>query len=201
MRLSPVPPEPERPGGTSTSGSPEAVLLRRCAGGDQTAYAELYDRIAPRVFGLVRRVVHNRELSEEVTQEVLIEVWRNSARFDTTRGSAMGWILAITHRRAVDRVRSEEAAGRRDTTYWQSSRGEAADPTGEAAEIDLDRERVRRALDSLTDTQRRSIELAYYGGYTHTEIAALLDIPVGTAKTRIRDGLIRLRDTMGGGAR
>lgn len=200
MRLIPVPPEPEGSGGTSPSGSPEALLLRRCADGDKAAYAQLYERIAPRVFGLVRRVVHNRELSEEVTQEVLIDVWRHSARFDTTRGSAMGWILAIAHRRAVDRVRSEEAAGRRDTTYSLSSSGIAVDPTGEAAESDVDRDTVRRALDSLTDTQRRSIELAYYGGYTHTEIATLLDIPVGTAKTRIRDGLIRLRDTMGGGA-
>ena len=174
-------------------------MLGRCARGDQAAFAELYDRVAPRIYGLVRKVVRNPAISEEVTQEVFLEIWRLSARFDPDRGSAVGWMLAIAHRRAIDRVRSEEAAGRRDTTYATSAgAGTPHDQTSDRVEQSLDQHRVRTALASLTDTQRRSIELAYYGGYTHTEVAALLDIPLGTAKTRIRDGLIRLRDTLGG---
>ena len=197
MGLSIVPPEPERSGGTSPS-DVEAVLLGRCAVGDQAAFAELHDRVAPRIWGLVRKVVRNPSISEEVTQEVMLEIWRLSARFDGERGSALGWMLAIAHRRAVDRVRSEEASDRRNTTYAVGNPDVAHDQTADRVEDSLDRQRVRAALASLTDAQRRSIELAYYGGYTHTEVATLLDIPVGTAKTRIRDGLIRLRDTLGG---
>lgn len=197
MDLSVVPPEPERSGGTSPSGV-EAALLGRCALGDQDAFAELYDRVAPRIYGLVRKVVRNPSISEEVSQEVLLEIWRLSARFDAERGSALGWMLAIAHRRAIDRIRSEEASDRRETTYSVGSTPVDHDQTVDRVEQSLDQHRVRNALATLTDTQRRSIELAYYGGYTHTEVAALLDIPVGTAKTRIRDGLIRLRDTLGG---
>lgn len=197
MPLSSVPPEPRRSGGTAVPSS-EARLLARCATGDQTAFAELYDAIAPRVYGLVRRVVRSPAISEEVSQEVLLEVWRSSARFDPERGSAAGWILSIAHRRAVDRVRSEEAASRRDTAYSGRNAVVDHDATANLVEDNLEQQRIRRALDQLTDTQRQSIELAFYGGYTHAEVAGLLDIPVGTAKTRIRDGLIRLRDTMGG---
>jgi RNA polymerase sigma-70 factor (ECF subfamily) len=197
MDLSIVPPEPERSGGTSPS-SVEAALLARCALGDQAAFAELYDRVAPRIYGLVRKVVRNPAISEEVAQEVLLEIWRLSARFDPERGSALGWMLAIAHRRAIDRVRSQEASDRREATYSVGSVTVVHDQTVDRAEQSLDRHRVRGALATLTDVQRRSIELAYFGGYTHTEVAALLDIPVGTAKTRIRDGLIRLRDHLGG---
>jgi RNA polymerase sigma-70 factor (ECF subfamily) len=198
MDLSIVPPEPSGSGGSPPPASAEATLLRRCAGSDREAFSELYDLVSPRVHGLVRRVVRNPAMSDEVTQEVMVEVWRHSARFDPAKGSAIGWILAIAHRRAVDRVRAEEATGRRDDDWARQSQPVAHDQTTERAERSIDRQRVRRALEQLTDTQRRSIELAYYGGYTHTEVAALLDIPVGTAKTRIRDGLIRLRDTLGG---
>lgn len=197
MGLAVVPPEPEGSGGTPLHQDP-GPLLRRSAQGDQEAFASLYDLMAPRVFGLVRRVVRDHAIAEEVTQEVFVEIWRLSARFDETRGSAAGWMLAIAHRRAVDRVRSEEASARRSTTFAETGTTPDHDQTVERAEEHLDGQRVRKALGSLTTPQRRSIELAYYGGYTHTEVAALLDIPVGTAKTRIRDGLIRLRDTLGG---
>lgn len=200
MRLPSIPPESNRSGGTPVP-VPEEVLLQRCAQGDQEAFAELYDLVSARVFGLVRRVIRDWSLSEEVTQEVMVEVWRNSARFDPERGSAIGWILAITHRRAVDRVRSVESSQRRDTAWATTVRLVEHDVTAETVESELDRLRVRRALDALTETQRRSVELAFYGGYTHTEVASLLDVPVGTAKTRIRDGLVKLRDTLGGGTR
>lgn len=198
MNLSIVPPDPDPDPGLGREPAPDDVaLLRRSATGDAAAFAALYDRTAARIHGLVLRTVRNPAIAEEVTQEVFVEIWRLSARFDPARGSAIGWMLTIAHRRVVDRVRAEEASGRRDTTYVRTEPRRAHDAAAEEAERSIGRERVRVALASLTDVQRQSIELAYFGGYTHTEVAALLDIPVGTAKTRIRDGLIRLRDTLG----
>ena len=153
-----------------------------------------------RVFGLALRVVRDPAQAEEVTQEAFLEIWRTSARFDPDRGSALAWLLTIVHRKAVDRVRSAEASTRRDTTYHQGATTVEHDTTAEAAEASLEARRVRGALRTLTEVQREALELAYFGGYTHTEVATMLDLPVGTAKTRIRDGLIRLRDAMGVGA-
>lgn len=180
-------------------GDPLVALLRRSARGDQTAFGELYDATAARLHGLVLRVVRDPAQADEVTQEAYLEIWRTSARFDATRGSALAWMMTIGHRRAVDRVRSAHAATRRDTHYLSDAREEGPDVTAEAALAGLEARRVRSALATLTPVQREAIELAYFGGYTHTEVAALLDLPIGTAKTRIRDGLIRLRDTMGVG--
>jgi RNA polymerase sigma-70 factor, ECF subfamily len=178
-----------------------AELLKRCGRGDQGAFAQLYDATASRVFGLTVRVVRDPAQAEEVTQEAFLEIWRTAARFDPDRGSPLSWLLTIGHRKAVDRVRSAEASTRRDTTYHQQTQPVAHDATAEAAHASLEAHRVRSALGSLTPVQREALELAYFGGYTHTEVASMLDLPVGTAKTRIRDGLIRLRDTMGvGGA-
>ncbi|GAB4001976.1 ECF RNA polymerase sigma factor SigK [Nocardioides ultimimeridianus] len=182
------------------SGHPDLPdLLRRSARGDETAFAALYDATAARVYGLVRRVVRDPHQAEEVAQEVYLEVWRTSARYDEARGSAQGWILTIAHRRAVDRVRAAESASRRDETYERRNQDVEHDSTAEAAHASLEARRVRSALESLTPVQREAVELAYLGGYTHTEVAALLDLPLGTAKTRIRDGLIRLRDNLGMG--
>ncbi len=122
-----------------------------------------------------------------------------SARFNPDKGSAIGWLLTIVHRKAVDRVRSAEAASRRDSGYHQDNQAVAHDVTAEAAEASMEARRVRTALEELTAVQREALELAYFGGYTHTEVASMLDLPVGTAKTRIRDGLIRMRDAMGVG--
>ncbi len=174
-----------------------AALLKRAGRGDKGAFAELYDATSARVYGLAVRVVRDPAQAEEVAQEAYLELWRGSARFDPARGSAIAWILTIVHRKAVDRVRSAEASSRRDTTYHQQNQAVEHDATAEAAHASLEAHRVRGALTSLTDVQREALELAYFGGYTHTEVATLLDLPVGTAKTRIRDGLIRLRDTMG----
>ena len=174
-----------------------AELLRRSAKGDQQAFAELYDATSSRMFGLAVRVVRDPAQAEEVAQEAFLEVWRTSARFDSDRGSALSWLMTICHRKAVDRVRSAEASSRRDTTYHHENGMTDHDETAEAAYASLEARRVRQALHSLTEVQREALELAYFGGYTHREVAAMLDLPVGTAKTRIRDGLIRLRDTMG----
>ena len=176
-----------------------AGLLGKAALGDQAAFAEFYDLTSARAYGLALRVVRNPAHAEEVTQEAYLDAWRSSARYDVQRGSAAGWLLTIVHRKAVDRVRSAEASTRRDTSYHQQNQAVEHDSTAEAAHASLEARRVRDALSSLTAVQREALELAYFGGYTHTEVAKMLDLPVGTAKTRIRDGLIRLRDAMGVG--
>lgn len=172
-------------------------LLKACSLGEEAAFAKLYDATAARLFGLVLRTVRDRAQAEEVTQDAYLDIWRNSARFDPDRGSAMSWLMTIGHRKAVDRVRSAEAARRRDTAYEASDQATPFDQTAEDAHRNLDAQRVQKALGTLTPAQRGALELAYFGGYTHREVATMLDLPLGTAKTRIRDGLIRLRDTLG----
>jgi RNA polymerase sigma-70 factor (ECF subfamily) len=199
--MDPVPGEPAGvpQGAPAGLGTDLGLLLNRAARGDKAAFAELYDATASRVHGLALRVVRDPAQAEEVTQEVYLEVWRQASRYDAARGSALAWLMTITHRKAVDRVRSAEAATRRDIAYEQTNRTVEHDTTAEAAHAGLEARRVRAAMAQLTDVQREAIELAYFGGYSHSEVAALLDLPVGTAKTRIRDGLIRLRDTIGVG--
>ncbi len=198
-------PRPLEPAGDGAPGAGEragdglAGLLRASARGDEAAFARLYDATAPRLYGLALRVVRDPAQAQEVTQEAYLEIWRTASRFDPASGGAQGWLLTILHRRAVDRVRSAEAAGRRDAAYLETQQSVDHDATVAAVEASLDATRVRAALAGLTEVQREAIGLAYYGGYTHTEVAAMLDLPVGTAKTRIRDGLIRLRDALGAG--
>lgn len=175
--------------------SPDELLVAT-AGGDRDAFAALFDEVAPKVVGVVRRVVRDPSMSDEVAQEVLTEVWRKAKRFDPDRGSAMTWIMTIAHRRAVDTVRSVQASRDRDDRVGRRS-VRPFDETSEQVHDDAERSRVRAALDSLTDKQREAIELAYFGGHTYREVAEMLDTPLGTVKTRMRDGLIRLRDTMG----
>jgi len=174
-----------------------AALLGQVAKGDQAAFEAVYDRVAAPVFGTVRSVVRDPSLSEEVTQEVFVEVWRAASRFDAGKGSPMAWVATIAHRRAVDRVRSEQRSAERDRRAGSSLI--AYDDVAETVEDNLDRERVRRCLRALTDLQREAVTLAYYGGYTYREVANLLRVPAGTVNTRMRDGLIRLRDCLGVG--
>ena len=175
-------------------------LLTLVAGGDQKAFEELYGLVSGPVFGLVRRVVRDPAQSEEVAQEVLLELWRSAARFDPRRGGALSWILTVAHRRAVDRVRSARAAGERDLREARRAHHPAFDQVSEEVEAGLEREWVRRCLDRLTALQRQSVTLAYYDGYTYREVAERLRLPLGTVKTRMRDGLGRLRDCLGGAA-
>lgn len=175
-----------------------ATLLVRGSRGDQTAFAELYDRTSSSLYGLILRVLRDPAQASEVTQDVYLEIWQQAARFDRAKGTARSWMFTIAHRRAVDRVRSAESAGARDLKYGAKMATEAPDVSEEVVD-NLEAQRVRRAMATLTDVQRDAIELAYFGGYTHTELAQMLKIPLGTAKTRIRDGLIRLRDALGGG--
>ena len=179
-----------RPGGDDSLDR----LLALVARGDEQAFAELYQRVAPAVFGLVSKVVRNPAQSEEVTQEVFVELWRTASRFDPARGTARSWIMTCAHRRAVDRVRSAERAARRDDLAGRRDQGRPYDEVVEQVETSL---HVRRGLEALTELQREAVVLAYYGGYTHREISELLGVPSGTVKTRLRDGLIRLRDHLG----
>lgn len=172
-------------------------LIRLVALGDEAAFEELYDAVAPRVYGLVRRVVRDPAQSEEVTQEVFVDVWAQATRFDADRGKAISWILVIAHRRAVDRVRASQASADRDLRQGIKEYQDSYDDVANTVETQMEAERVRQALETLTAPQREAISLAYYGGYTHQEVAELLKIPVGTVKTRIRDGMIRLRDRLG----
>jgi RNA polymerase sigma-70 factor (ECF subfamily) len=194
--------DPPRPAAEVTPASPAGDdplegLLALVADGDEPAFAELYRRVAPAVFGLVTKVVRDPAQAEEVTQEVFVELWRRSPRFDPARGTARSWIMTCAHRRAVDRVRSAERAARRDDLAGRRDQGRPYDEVVEQVETSLQREHVRRSLDVLTDLQREAVVLAYYGGYTHREIAELLGVPSGTVKTRLRDGLLRLRDHLG----
>ena len=169
-------------------------MLARVARGDQAAFETVYDQFAGPVYGLVRKVLRDPAQSEEVAQEVLLEVWRTASRFDRARGSANSWVLTIAHRRAVDRVRSETAAAAREQRMTPGPVD--GDDVAELVETALDRQRVRRCLGVLTSLQSESVKLAYYGGYSYPEVAKLLGVPLGTIKTRIRDGLIRLRDCL-----
>ena len=147
------------------------------------------------ILGMVRGVVRDVAQSEEVMQEVLLDLWRTASRFDSSKGSAMAWVMTLAHRRAVDRVRSEQKSAERELRA--ASAQIDYDDVTEAVEATIDRERVRRCLRSLTDLQRESVTLAYYGSYSYSEVAGLLGVAVGTVKTRMRDGLIRLRDCLG----
>jgi RNA polymerase sigma-70 factor (ECF subfamily) len=172
-------------------------LMGRVARGDSAAFSELYDLMAPRVYGLIRRVLRNPAQSEEVTQEVMVEIWRTAARYDTARGSLTSWVLTIAHRRAIDRVRSEQSASDREQAVAAASATTEYDEVAEAVTTNLEVEQVRRCLAALTELQRESVTLAYYGGYSYREVAELLDAKLATIKARMRDGLIRLRDCVG----
>lgn len=170
-------------------------LLIHVARGDEVAFEAVYDRLAGPVYGVIRRVVRDRSQSEEVTQEVLLEVWRTATRFDPALGGAATWVMTIAHRRAIDRVRSTAAAAQRENKTADIR--PPHDEVAEAVEASLDQERVRRCLDGLTEVQRESITLAYYAGYSYPQVATLLKVTLSAVKTRIRDGLIRMRDCLG----
>ncbi|WP_031055807.1 sigma-70 family RNA polymerase sigma factor [Streptomyces ochraceiscleroticus] len=173
------------------------ALLTQVARGDRDAFEQVYDRVSGPVLGLVRSVLRDPAQSEEVVQEVLLEVWRRAARFRADRGSAMTWVLTLAHRRTVDRVRSVQATTVREHKAALLDRTPAYDEVTEQVETRLERQRVRRCLGALSEVQRESVTLAYYRGLTYKEVAELLMLPLGTVKTRLRDGLIRLRDCLG----
>ncbi|WP_284750732.1 ECF RNA polymerase sigma factor SigK [Amycolatopsis sp. RTGN1] len=186
------------PAGTSPDvpTAPEE-LLGRSALGDEEAFALLYDQLVSPIFGTVMQVLRNRAQSEEVTQEVLLEIWRKAAQFDPARAKVSTWALTIAHRRAIDRVRSEQSARNRQERSDLLDMRRPYDDVAESTLSTVDRDLVRQALSVLTDLQRESILLAYFQGLTCREVADKLGVKIGTVKTRMRDGMIRLRDALG----
>ncbi|MFF7604646.1 ECF RNA polymerase sigma factor SigK [Streptomyces parvulus] len=184
--------------GRNPSSKPDLQqLIREVALGDQDSFAAVYDAMAGSVLGVARAVLRDQAQSEEVAQEVLVEVWRTAPRYRPERGTVVNWILTLAHRRAVDRVRSVEAAAARDHRAALLDRTPEFDEVTEQVEARLEREQVRRCLRTLTEIQRQSVTLAYYRGLTYRQVAEALALPLGTVKTRLRDGLIRLRDCLG----
>ncbi|MER7056962.1 MULTISPECIES: sigma-70 family RNA polymerase sigma factor [unclassified Streptomyces] len=184
--------------GRNPSAQPDLEkLIHEVALGDQDSFAAVYDAVAGSVLGVARAVLRDQAQSEEVAQEVLVEVWRTAPRYRPERGTVVNWILTLAHRRAVDRVRSVEAAAARDHRAALLDRTPEYDEVTEQVETRLEREQVRRCLRTLTEIQRQSVTLAYYRGLTYRQVAEALALPLGTVKTRLRDGLIRLRDCLG----
>lgn len=182
-------------GGDASDHVGELLLLisRR----DRSAFAQLYDMLSARVFGLILRVLVDRAQSEEVLQEVFLEIWQSADRFVPNKGRGRTWILTMAHRRAVDRVRSAQTSADRDLRVGFRDIGVGHDGVAEEVELRIEAERVAQALSTLPEAQREAITLAYFGGYSQSEVAALVGAPLGTVKTRMRDGLSRLRTEMG----
>ena len=171
-------------------------LLGRIALGDSTAFERLYDELGASVYGIARRVLRDSTRAEDVAQEVFLDVWRKAPSFDERRGSAKSWIMTIAHRRAVDAVRRNESQRKYDGQV--TAEEVSHDDPVEGLILDEERSAVRTCLETLTALQLESVRLAYFNGYTYPEVAALLNKPLPTIKTRMRDGLIRLRDCLEG---
>jgi RNA polymerase sigma-70 factor (ECF subfamily) len=171
-------------------------LLVCCAAGDRLAFQCIYRMFSAAAYGLALRVLRDDELAQDAIQEAFTQVWTESNRFDEDRASAKAWIMTIVHRRAVDRVRREEADRRRGQAWGASQIDTPHDSVAEIVELNAEHRRVRSALAALSPLQRQALDLAYIRGMTQTQIAEQLDIPLGTAKTRLRDALQRLRKEM-----
>lgn len=182
--------------GPLTPGSDLDALLRRVAGGDNAAFAAFYDQTKTRVYGLVTRVLRDAGYSEETTQEIYLEVWRTASAYDAAKGSALAWLMTLTHRRAVDRVRSEQSGTKRETHYATTNFETPADVVADSAITRDERRRVIRCLEALTDAQRQCIEMAYYGGLTYAEVSQRLAANLSTIKSRMRDALRGLRNCL-----
>lgn len=195
-------PPPACPAG----GGPDTVTQVRLAGllgdiatGDRRSFTAFYRATSPRVFGLALRVVRNHAAAEEITQEVFLQVWSLAGDYDPVRASPIGWLMMLTHRRAVDRVRTEQSATQRDLVFGHCHLGRDHDIVAEEVDQRLDEQSVTDCLDTMTDLQREAVALAYYGGRTYVEVAETLAVPLPTVKSRIRDGLKRLENCLTGG--
>ena len=172
----------------------DEALVALAARAEQTALAELYDRYGRPAYGLALRVLRDEALAEDAVQEAFLTIWRTAPRFVPERGSASTWILTLVHRRAVDVVRREQ---RRRADSLEGTVEQGGGGADEEAWLRLQRERVQDALRQLPDQQREALELAYYGGFTQSELAERLGQPIGTIKSRMFNGLARLRELLG----
>ncbi|MCZ2404603.1 ECF RNA polymerase sigma factor SigK [Paenarthrobacter sp. Z7-10] len=171
-------------------------LIKLTAEGDQSAFARLYHLTAKRVYGMARRVLIDAELAEDTTQEVSLQVWQSAAKFDPAAGSPLAWLMTIAHRRAVDKVRSTQSSTNREARYGATSQVIEHDDVVDTVTGQMEAESVVQCLDTLTQTQQESVKLAYYGGLTYREVAEKLGAAVPTIKSRIRDGLLRLKNCL-----
>lgn len=174
-----------------------AALLHQVALRDVDAFASFYDLTRARVYGLVTRVLRDPGYSEETTQDIYLQVWRSAASYDPKAGSPLAWLLTVAHRRAVDRVRSEQAAGQRESRYGAANVEPPSDQVAEAVILRDERQQVTNCLDSLTDVQRECIQLAYYDGLTYVQVSERLSANLATIKSRMRDGIRALRKCLG----
>ncbi|HEV7169313.1 MAG TPA: ECF RNA polymerase sigma factor SigK [Micrococcaceae bacterium] len=192
------------PGASGAAGAPAQQdramlegLIRLTAGGDQAAFARLYQLTAKRVYGMARRVLVDPELAQDTTQETYLQVWQAAAKFDPSAGSPLAWLMTIAHRRAVDKVRSTQSSTDREARYGAASQVVEHDDVVDTVSSRLEAEEVVKCLGTLTETQQESVRLAYYGGLTYREVAEKLGAAVPTIKSRIRDGLLRLKNCLG----
>ena len=181
---------------SSRTPDPAGALLARVAEGDQWAFVELYDSVAPRALGIATRVILDRQFAEDIVQEVFLEIWQKAARFDGSKGNGTSWVLGLTRNRAIDRVRAEQAARDRDLAIGTRDWVAATDDVSDLAEAAEARRLVERALRVLPEAQRMTVQLSY-AGLSHTQIATQLGIPVGTVKSRLRTAVARLREEFG----
>ena len=196
-RVGPVAPASDESAADPGAGPTLTDLLSRIARQDRTAFALFYEQTSKRVYGLARRVLIDPELSEDATQEVYLQVWNTADRFNPSLGSPMAWLMTLAHRRAVDKVRSEQSATDREARYGAATQTVDHDDVVDTVTQRLEAESVVRCLDTLTATQQESVKLAYYGGLTYREVAERLGVAVPTIKSRIRDGLLRLKTCLG----
>ncbi|MET9214737.1 MULTISPECIES: ECF RNA polymerase sigma factor SigK [unclassified Nocardia] len=195
-------PAPACPAPTRTDHAVQArlvTLLGEIASGDRTAFAEFYRATSPRVFGLALRVVRNHGAAEDIAQEVFLQAWSLAGEYDAGKASPIGWLMMLTHRRAVDRVRAEQSATSRDLVFGHTHLGRDHDIVAEEVTQRLDEQSVQDCLATMTDLQREAVALAYYSGRTYAEVSETLDVPLPTVKSRIRDGLKRLENCLTGG--
>jgi len=174
----------------------DSDLLHAVARGDEAALAACYDRYHLILFGLIMRILHDRAEAEDVLQDVFLQVWRRAGDFDEARGRAFTWLVTIARSRALDRLRSAGARARLGEEAAQTPRDEVGDAALDALKSET-AAMVRRALAELPEEQSRTLFLAYFEGLTQTEIAARLGDPLGTVKTRMRSGMIKLRELLG----
>lgn len=174
-------------------------LLGEIAGGDRRAFTDFYRATGARVFGLALRVVRNHGAAEDIAQEVFLQVWSLAGSYDPDKATPIGWLMMLTHRRAVDRVRAEQSATNRDLVFGHTHLGRDHDIVAEEVTQRLDEQAVLDCLDTMTALQREAVALAYYSGRTYAEVSETLNVGLPTVKSRIRDGLKRLENCLTGG--
>jgi RNA polymerase sigma-70 factor (ECF subfamily) len=178
----------------------DADLIGRIGTGDEEAFAELYDRFSPGLFSMVMKMTGDEAETEDVLQDAFSHIWRKAASYDGNRSAPFTWAVMVTRNKCIDRMRVRQRVNKIADRYSQeiASHSDVDDASAEAAEVREQRARVRKALAGVAPEQQQAIEMAFFNDLTHEEIAERLGAPLGTVKARIRRGLLKLRDLLGG---